>query len=151
MSVCVCHLGQPVSLWTEDFWSKSKLLIFAYLYPFIVFFCHFQDNLLCQPSVHNGGVRKGRVCGCWSSDRGQDTGDMQHATCDTIHTWHLRCDTWNVIPDSWHMNIHYFFYLLLLIFFVSVLLVSLILSAHVKRFRVSCMQDFWKNLSCVVL
>ena len=62
-------------------------------------FWHFFALLgLCdQPTVHNVGVSKGRVGGCWRLVKG----DKWHTTCDT---WHLTCDSWNVTHAMWHMT-----------------------------------------------
>ena len=52
--------------------------------------------------------------------------------------WHKTCDMWHVTCDMKHA-IYLVFCLFCLFLFV---LVSMLLSAHVKRFRVSHMQDF---------
>ena len=72
LCVCFCHRVNTASLWTGD-----VLLILAYLQKFLSF-CRFNNYLRFdifsgfgvlanQPTVHNGGVSRGRVCGwvCW--------------------------------------------------------------------------------------
>ena len=76
--VCVCHRGKLAPRWTGDFRSRSVSLILAYLHSQV--FCRFDDILRFeektssvfwifanQPTVHDGGVSRGRVwgCGCW--------------------------------------------------------------------------------------
>ena len=57
-----------------------------------------------QPTVHNSGFSRERVCGRGVSDKWPVTDDMRHI----ISTWHVTHDTWHntcnmchVSPDSW--------------------------------------------------
>ena len=75
-----------------------------------------------HPAAHTGGVSRGRVrgCGCWCK---------WHVTGDR---WYLTPDTWHLTPDSRHLTPDC----------LSVLIFFVLLSAHIKRFSVSRMQDF---------
>ena len=73
LSVCVCHRKTPTSRRRKNFWLNGELLILACI-DIIFFFFFFQSMICCvfstflgfrsQPNVDNGGVSRGRVCGC---------------------------------------------------------------------------------------
>ena len=117
LSACVCHREKPTSHRTGNFWSKGISLILAFHHNILVFcfvlmifsvlsFFWF-SVLVIQPTVHNGGVGRGRVCGCgcWLSDGWQVAGDRCPVTCDT---WHMTCDTGHVTHDMWHVTFLFF-------------------------------------------
>ena len=57
-----------------------------------------------KPTVHNGVVSRGRVCGCgcWRlSDRWHATHKTWHMTHDT---WQMTHYMWHVIFDMWHIQ-----------------------------------------------
>ena len=56
--------------------------------------------------------------------------------------WQVTGDTWHVTGKIWHMTCYIFLLLFFAPFFCT-FLVSMLLSAHVERFNVSYMQDFW--------
>ena len=80
LSVCVWQFKTPISRCPKDFWSKGVLLILA-CNDTILFFSSFSMILwffflilgflshptVSQPTVDNGGVSSGTVCGlgCW--------------------------------------------------------------------------------------
>ena len=84
-----------------------------------------------HPIMNSWGVSRGRVRGCGGWRKWHVKGDrwcMTHETCwhMTPHMWHPAQDTWHVIDDTWHY--YYFFFAF---------------SAHVERFSVSRMWDFY--------
>ena len=103
-----CALFMKLTKKLEFFSSKS------------IFFSCFSFSF--QPTVHNGRVSRGRVCGCgcWLSDRWQVVGDRWHVTGDKVthDRWHVTRDTWHMTHDTWHMTWDTrHFYLLLKSFF----------------------------------
>ena len=92
-----------------------------------------------QPTEHNGVSRR-RVCryGCWL----YLTEDWWQVICDappsTHDRWHMTPDTWHVTPDMQHPIFSYY------TSFFQPVLVLVILSAHIERFSVSRMKDFWQ-------
>ena len=112
---CACHRAKPAFRWTEDFYSKTALLIWVCLKNFsgachlvdffsLIFFSAFWV-LGTQPTVHNGGVSRVRVCAYGCCRCCQVTGDTGHLTPYIWHltpdTWHVTCGTWHVTHDSW--------------------------------------------------
>ena len=108
-----------IRLWNPKplFWSSTKVLVTSHIANFPLqwhhFFLSFYDFFLRfstflvfwsyptvdQPTVDNGGVRRGGsvavaviVCDKW------------HVTCDI---WHMTHDKWHVTHDTWFF---YFFY-----------------------------------------
>ena len=91
--------------------DNSRHLVVNLLVPYLMVFLCFEFFgvflvFANQPTVHNDGVRRGRVCGCvcWP-DMWHVTGatgkkkNMWHVSCDT---WHMTCDMWHVTWDIWH-------------------------------------------------
>ena len=87
--------------------DNSSHLVVNLLVPWLMVFLCFEFFwgflvLANQPTVHNDGVRRGRVCGCgcWR--------DMWHATGGRWqlrkNKWHVSCDTWYVTHDTWHVT-----------------------------------------------
>ena len=68
-----------------------------------------------QPTVHSGGVSRGRVhgCGCWRY--WQVKGDWWHVTCDMWHMthdrWHVTCETLGMTHDIVFLFFFLFFHL----------------------------------------
>ena len=99
----------------SKYWHTSGrfwVLYFQWFYEFWILVMGF-GVFANQPNVHNGGVNKGRVCGCgcWmlvTSDRWQVTRNTLHVKHDTWHitsdTWHLTCDT---IPPPLSVSVRF--------------------------------------------
>ena len=75
--ICILSLpGNHALWWAGDLWLKSALLILAYyktvkvlkgLAEFLwcdIFFILCGYVVVNQPTVHCGGISRGRVCGC---------------------------------------------------------------------------------------
>ena len=123
LCVCLCHCGIPSSWWTGDFWS----IILSYLrdlFGFLLFQWYFVNwNFfgfmgLCEPAYCE-------LAGGGSGAVALGVSDRWHATCD--------------IDKCYMKNF--------LLPFLSDL-VSVLLSAHVMRFRVSCLQNFLNKIIC---
>ena len=104
------------------------------VFGFCIFnnFLNFSYGFANQLTVHNGGVYKGRVCGCgcWmlvSSDRWQLTRD----------TWHMKHGAWHMTSDTWHLT--YDFNFTPFYPFLS-MLVLVVVSAHITKFSISRMR-----------
>ena len=67
------------------------------------------------------------------SDRWQVTCETRHATCDT---WHMTPEMWHMKRDTWKIIFFFFFWVPFCLFLSVLVLVQL--SAHIKRFSVSC-------------
>ena len=134
-----------MTTWTEragDFWSKKGFNDFI-----LFFFCSFGLFLFTnQPTLQIGWVSMVNVWGCWHY--WQVVGDR----------WRVMFDMWLVTCDMWRLTQHvtcdtsiYLFFLKLCEFLIKINLLFPILSAHVKRFSVSRMQDIFWDLKCFSL
>ena len=60
----------------------------------------------------------------------------------------MKYHMWHVTPDTIYINLYIYIYIYILLYPFFLVLVLVLLSAHVERFSVSCMQDFslgWKH------
>ena len=95
--VIVCHS----LFWCTFYETSHKKIGKKFKISLFIYF-----SFSFQPNVHNGRVRRGRVCGCgcWLNDRWQVAGDRWHLTGDRWHVthriWHLTQDTWNMTQDT---------------------------------------------------
>ena len=91
INVCLCHTWKPASRWTGDFWSVANNWIPLDIFMFCCFNNYFAFKKLGfwvfanQPTVHNGGVSRGRLCGCGCWREWQVTCSPWHVTHNTLH------------------------------------------------------------------
>ena len=70
-------------------------------YLWILIFLWFLGSILVnQPTVHSGGISRGRVCGCGRWRKWHATGDR----------WHVTPGMWHLTPDTWHLTNKTIFY-----------------------------------------
>ena len=147
LSVCLYHRRKKtVSCWTSGqrayclYWYTSRyfqILWFNELFWVLTFFWVIAN----PPTVHNGGVSRGRFCDCGWRRFWHVTGNRWHATC---FKWHKTYYMWHLTREIWYeMNILVIFSSSSsLVLSVSLGFVSGLLCLNLKRFSVFRMQDF---------
>ena len=85
-------------LWAD---SVSKLWC-----PNVVCLCvPSRKTRIPMPNVPNGGISRGRVCGCVCWYYWQVKGNRWQVTHNTWpYTWHVTHDMWHMKHDTWHMT-----------------------------------------------